>query len=293
MSDIFTVLNRKNIEYIKNPNSVSEILIKCTSGLHEDSNPSLHYNLEKNIFHCFSCGFSGSYKKLLQSIGENSIVEIETKQAYKIKKLKNKITDKYFKTEITLPKDAINFNFDFKGVDGKVIQEFGAFTTNQMGLSDYICFPIYQFGKLRFIEGRFKLLNIKTESPKYYRQPATGKTSDLLFPLDKINDKSHLILVEGLFDMLNLWQHGYKNTVCIFGTANFKQEKVTLIDNLGVKKVTVFMDNDLSGNRAAENIVSLLEAKDIETLKILAPPNKDPGELTKEELMNIFGEEYA
>lgn len=293
MNDIYSILDKHNIEYVKNPNSANEILVKCFSGLHEDSNPSLRYNVEKNIFNCFACGFSGNYKKLLKTLGENTNVEIETKQTYKIKKLKDKLYTKYFKEEIKLPTDKVNFNFDFKGVSGKVIKEFEAFTTNSYGMSEYICFPVYQFGKLRFIEGRYKILNIKSELPKYYRKPANEKTSDIIFPIDKIANKNHLILVEGLFDMLNLWQYGYRNTVCIFGTNNFKQEKANVIDNLGVKKVTIFMDNDISGNRAATNIAALLEAKDIETVIVHPPLNRDPGELNKEELMNIFGEEYV
>jgi DNA primase len=124
------------------------------------------------------------------------------------------------------------------------------------------------------------------------RKPSNASTSDLLFPIDKITDKSHLILVEGLFDMLNLWQHGYKNTVCIFGTNNFRKEKASMIDNLGCTRVTIFMDNDISGNKAAENITALLEARDIETIIVQPPEGRDAGDLSKSELMKLFGEEY-
>ena len=55
MHDIFTSLNKQGIEYVSNPNKKSEILIKCVSGLHEDTNPSMRFDLDKNIFHCFSC----------------------------------------------------------------------------------------------------------------------------------------------------------------------------------------------------------------------------------------------
>lgn len=292
MHDIFTVLNKKGVDYLANPNKKNEILIRCVSGLHEDSNPSMRFDLDKNIFHCFSCGFGGSYKKLLKSLGEDDSIEIETKQTYKVRKLKDKLHAKYFKLDIETPSDSIKFNFDFKSVDSSTIKEFEAFTTNQHGLSDYICFPVYQSGKLRFIEGRYKLLNVKTNSPRYMRKPTNAKVSDLLFPLDKIKDKSHLILVEGLFDMLNLWQHGYKNTVCIFGTNNFKQEKAKILDDSGCKRATIFMDNDISGRKAAETIQSLLEAKDIETTIIYPPDGRDPGDMSKEELMMLFGEEY-
>ena len=292
MHDIYSILDKKQIEYANNPNHSEEILIKCVSGLHEDSNPSMRFNLDKNVFNCFSCGFGGSYKKLLKAIGEDSSVEIETKQTYKIKKLKNKLHSKFFGMDIILPSDKINFTLDFKGVSGSVMKEFESFTTGQLGLVDYLCFPVYQQGKLRFIEGRYKILNVKTQSPRYMRKPSNASTSDLLFPIDKITDKSHLILVEGLFDMLNLWQHGYKNTVCIFGTNNFRKEKASMIDNLGCTRVTIFMDNDISGNKAAENITALLAARDIETIIVQPPEGRDAGDLSKSELMKLFGEEY-
>lgn len=292
MHDLFSILDKKGITYALNPNRKNEVLIKCISGLHEDSNPSMRFDLEKNIFNCFSCGFGGSYKKFLRQIGEDNSVEIETKQTYKVKKLKDKLHAKFYKADVELPKDAINFNFDFKGVDGEVIKEFGAFTTAQHGLADYICFPVYQNGKLRFVEGRYRILNVSSNSPRYMRKPSTAKTSDLLFPLDKIKNKSHLILVEGLFDMLNLWQCGYTNTVCIFGTNNFKQEKARILDDAGCKRATIFMDADVSGRKAAEAIQSLLEARDIETRVVFPDEGRDPGDMNQKELKRVFGEEY-
>jgi DNA primase len=292
MHDIYDLLNKKGIDYSTNPNNKSEVLIKCISGLHEDSNPSMRFNLDKNIFNCFSCGFGGSYKKLLKTLGEDNSVEIETKQTYKIRKLKDKLHAKYYKVEVQIPKDAINFNFDFKGVGSSTIKQFEAFTTTQYGMSEYICFPVYQAGRLRFIEGRYKILNVASSSPRYMRKPNNAKTSDLLYPLDRIKNKSHLILVEGLFDMLNLWQHGYTNTVCIFGTNNFKKEKVKILDDASCKRVTIFMDNDISGRKAAENIQSLLEAVDIETNVVFPYEGRDPGDMNKKELMKLFGEDY-
>ena len=44
--ELIELLNTRGIEY-KKTNNPSEILISCTSGLHNDSNPSLSYNLDK------------------------------------------------------------------------------------------------------------------------------------------------------------------------------------------------------------------------------------------------------
>ena len=63
------------------------------------------------------------------------------------------------------------------------MKEFQAFTTQHLGLKDYICIPVYQFGKLKFIEGR--LAKDISGKPKYYRRPQAASVADCLFPLDK------------------------------------------------------------------------------------------------------------
>ena len=65
--DLVELLNTRGIEY-KKTNNPAEILISCTSGEHTDKSPSLSYNLEKNIFHCWSCGFSGGINKFMKSM---------------------------------------------------------------------------------------------------------------------------------------------------------------------------------------------------------------------------------
>ena len=88
--DLVELLTERGIEF-KRTNNPSEILISCTSGEHADKNASLSYNLEKNVFHCWSCDFSGGISKFMKSIGETVILDVDSKQPYKIKKLRDKI----------------------------------------------------------------------------------------------------------------------------------------------------------------------------------------------------------
>lgn len=284
--DIIDILNKENIEY-KTTNINNEINIKCTSGLHEDNSPSLQYNLEKNLFHCWSCGFSGGSSKFLESIGIATKLPLETKQPYKIKKLKEKLKEKVFFNNFSLPKDRRPAYETFKGVSPETLKEFDSFYTSEHGLEDYVCIPVYQFGRIRFIEGRARFPNKK---PKYYRQPSNAQSSDVLFPIDKITDKKHLILVEGIFDMLNLWSQGYTNTVCIFGTSNFNNKKIDVLEKLGTTNVTLMMDGDDSGRRASKKISSMLEKIYIQTNIINLPEGRDPGDLSQAEIKVLLEE---
>jgi DNA primase len=278
MSSLLEILDKRQISY-KKTNNPSEILISCTSGEHNDKNESLSYNLDKNLFHCWSCGFSGGSTKFLASIGETTIIDFDSKQPYKIQKLKEKIQRKLEVDSIKLPEDRKMFTDEFRQISVSVYKEFGAFTTNQLGLADYLCIPVYQFGQLKFIEGR--LLKDLHNQPKYYRKPANATVSDCLFPLDKIKNTNKVILVEGMFDLLNMWQLGYKNTLCIFGASNFSKKKLELLDRIGITNVDILMDPDIPGQKAAEKIFNMLDSCNIYSRIIKLPDNTDPGELTQ------------
>lgn len=276
--DLVDLLNRRGIEYRKT-NNPAEILISCTSGEHIDKSPSLSYNLEKNMFHCWSCGFSGGITKFMQSIGETIRLDVDSKQPFKIKKLKDKIRKLVEIDEIHLPEERHIYNGEFKGVSGSVMKEFQAFTTQHLGLKDYICIPVYQFGKLKFIEGRYA--GLVAGKPKYYRRPQGAPVSEILFPLDKVKNTNYVILVEGIFDMLNMWQIGYKNTLCIFGASNFNRKKLEILDRIGVTRVDILMDPDAPGQMAATKIADLLNTRDIFSRNIKLPVGTDPGDINQ------------
>jgi len=283
---IIEILDKKGIEY-KKSNNPSEILVKCTSGLHDDSNPSMQYNLDKNIFHCWACNFSGGSSKFLASVGIHTKIPITSKQPYKIRKLREKLNQKIEYGSFVLPKNTRPVQESYRTISLETLKKFKAFYTSEYNMEDYLCIPVYQFGKLRFIEGRNKFSN--NGKSKYYRQPQNAQSADILFPIDFISDKKHLILVEGLFDMLNMWEMGYTNTVCIFGTSNFSNKKIDILEKLGVVKVTILMDGDDAGKRAAKRIKGFLEKVDIQSKIVDLPYGRDPGDLQKTEINYLLG----
>lgn len=283
--DLLDILDEKGIEYQKT-NNPSEIKMKCTNPYHEDSDPSLSYNLDKNIFNCWSCGFRGGATKFLASIGVTEVIELESKQPHKINKLKEKVKKLQGLDSVKIPEDAVPFTKDYRAISEKTYRNFEAFYTYEFDLIDYVCFPIYQEGKIRFIEGRDT--KDLAAQPKYNRKPAKAKVSDVLFPLDKVSGNKHVILVEGLFDMLNLWDLGYENVLCMFGAYNFNKEKLDLLDKMGVIKVSLMLDPDIAGQRAAEKIEKLLDSRNIICDNIVLPEGKDPGNLTIEQAMRYI-----
>ena len=282
MAELLEILDNHKVNY-KKTNNPSEILIKCTGGNHNDENPSLSYNLDNNIFHCWSCGFSGGKNKFLKSIGVTTNLTLDTKQPYRILKVKQKIKKIIEKGSINMPSIRRPAKGEYKNISTRTMVEFDAFFTDQYGLTDYICIPIYQFNKLRFIEGRYRFTN-NQDKPKYMRRPIGATVNNILFPIDKLKAGVEVIIVEGLFDMMNLWQHGYHNTLCTFGTQNFGEKKIELLDKLGITSVKVMMDGDSAGVAAAQKITRLLEKYDFQTTTIKLPSHMDPGGLSADEI---------
>lgn len=284
MHEIETILIERGIEYKINANNPSEINMKCFSGEHVDSNPSLSYNIEKGVFNCFACGFKGDTTKLMKELGIIFTIEPLSKQGFKIKRLAEKLEALRGDKPIFLPEPRFPVKHSFKNISTATLDKFNAFMTTYDNMDDYICIPVYQGGKLRFIEGRHTLLNAKNlNMPKYMRRPAGADVSSVLFPMDAVTDFRQVILVEGIFDALNMHDMGYTNTLCIFGTNNFNLGKAKLLDEYGCRHVIIMMDGDAAGRQAAGKIQKLFQQRSIHTSIVNMEDGKDPGSINEME----------
>ena len=67
-------------------------------------------------------------------------------------------------------------------------------------------------------------------------------------------------------------------------------KKVDLLEKLGVIKVSILMDGDDAGRRAAKRIQGLVEKVDIQSKIIDLPYGKDPGDLLQTEIKFLLEE---
>ena len=88
------------------------------------------------------------------------------------------------------------------------------------------------------------------------------------------------ILVEGIFDMINLHDKGLTNAVCCFGTNNYNETKLSMLRVQGAEYVEVFFDGDDAGQKAAENIKTECEKVGLVARNIHIK-NTDPGALSQ------------
>ena len=103
--------------------------------------------------------------------------------------------------------------------------------------------------KLTSEEKKYKFLN-SADSPIYHKK-------ELLFNYNRAKEYIHktqqVYVVEGIFDVMRLWEKGIKNTVAACGTA-FTQNHIKQLKN---SEMIFLFDNDKAGNAAAEKALEI------------------------------------
>jgi len=269
------LLQSKDITYIPKG---ADFELRCLNPDHEDKNPSLRVDKITGIFGCFSCGFKGNVFTLF---GER-VNQLQLKRDLLIQKIKNKVAESI---GLSLPSDAYEYTGDWRGISQETYTKFEAFLSLQSDFKERICFPI------RDVSGRIAAFNARHltgGTPKYLISPHKVKIP--LFPqVEPI--KGSIVLVEGIFDMLNLHDKGMTNAVCTHGTQNINEDKLSMLRIKGVEEVIVFFDGDDAGQEAASTVKNMCEALGMMTQNINWK-GKDPGELSLQQVQKLLRSLY-
>lgn len=309
-----------NVIGTKNPNywKDGEKLICCP--VHGESNPSMGISAEKGICHCFSCSFAGDFSKLLmyslpETFGlDNSTPERLNQTNFKayrkaseflalrydleyhvlgkrirvIKRYEqvNNVYSKENQQRITLPlyklapfkSGKYTYQYFFqRGFSMSDVLEFsiGCDTDNRT-----VTIPVfYEDNTLAGIIGRYIDKRPKHQRYKIYDNFERG---NLLYPINKVEIKDTVILVEGQFDAIRMFGYGYKNTLAIMTNSLSKQQADWLCSHCST--VIWIGDNDSRGIEGREKARELLKNKVL--FKIVDYPDygKDVCDWKKEDI---------
>ena len=106
--------------------------------------------------------------------------------------------------------------------------------------------------------------------------------------------QGRIILVEGIFDVMNLHDKGLTNAVCCFGVKNVTEEKLQVLSVSGVEGVDIFLDNDEAGQGQAVKVRELCEAVGLDTRNIaFGDKNMDAGALAENQVKKLRDKLYA
>jgi 5S rRNA maturation endonuclease (ribonuclease M5) len=128
---------------------------------------------------------------------------------------------------------------------------------------------------------------VNGQEPKY-RFPAGFRKAQVLFNLDRASktDGPNVIVVEGFFDALKVHQAGYPGVVALMGSAFSQRQSDLLLSRFA--SVTLLLDGDQPGRRAAEVMAELLTPK-VRVYQVELPNRVQPDQLSSAEIQVLVG----
>jgi len=262
------LLQERKIDYKLSP---ADAIVKCLSPDHDDSNPSMRIDRITGVFNCFSCGFKGNLFNHFDAPSNPLDIRRE--------KLRRKVEEKRSSSVgLKMPKNFMPYVGNWREITPESYKLFDAFLHPDKPFTGRISFPI------KDLTGRIVAFNCRTQSPtdvpKYLIHPPKALLP--LYPARVRPIKGRVILVEGIFDMLNLHDKGLENAVCCFGTRNIDVDKLKLLKMQGVSAVDILFDPDEAGQEAATRVAELCEIAELLSKNIRLPVQLgDAGALNK------------
>jgi len=266
------LLKSKKIPYTF---SGRDLVIQCLNPKHEDSTPSMKVDKILGIFHCFSCGYKGNLYYTFD--------EAYDKLAILREKLKRQIEDvRSASIGLNFPTAIQWVDYDYR-VSKETLQEFEAFKSIGPDYEGRITFPLRDIKNN--IVGFIGKAEDQFAAKKYLITPPNTKKP--LFPLHKFKPyNGRALLVEGIFDLLNLYDNGFNNVICLLGINSINKEKLNMLKILGVTGIDICLDPDKAGQDAAEKIKELAEEQYFHVRNINLKSD-DPGALTQDKALKL------
>jgi len=261
---------------------------------HEETVPSFYVSPVKNLWYCFGCNNGGGiiqfvslYKnipvyeavKFLAETYGISIKEELLKQVKEAEKEREALGKILSKARDRLEKESKGKAYlKERGLSEKTIKEFGL---GYSAKNNAIIIPIHDvYGRMcgwamRKLTGEPKYLN-STNGTLYNK-------SSVLFNLNRALPyaRDALYIVEGYFDVMAVYQAGFKNVAAIGGSMLTRQQARILHRFLEDSEIVLVPDADEAGMKAAERNIELLKEMDL-AVNVVQLPCKDCAELLKE-----------
>jgi DNA primase len=273
--------------------------------LHPESHPSFYVNAVKNVFYCHGCGRGGDLIRFVQLYLNLSFQET-------IAHLNNELglsatgedavlkeTAAFYQHQLDGHSEAWDYLYSRGLHDPSLIRQLnigyapgGTLRRHltsmgysfelllQLRLIDQrghdafyrrIIFPCFDGGRFSNIYGR----SIDNSAPHRFLPCPKGE----LFAWNTVGASPEVILVEGLFDLAVLWQAGFVNTTCAFGTHLTPAQFLQLSDN-PTRKVFIAFDSDPNGagQSAARSLAQQLRSVGLKACIVDLPEGQDPND---------------
>lgn len=177
-----------------------------------------------------------------------------------------------------------------EGIDPRDAVEAGLIATREGG-RHYDVFRGRVMVPIRDADGRVIAFGgriVEGEDPRKYinsRETPLYRKSHVLYGLDVargvLRSSGEAVLVEGYFDALALWEAGIENAVALCSTA-LTPEHLSRLERLGVESITLLLDGDEAGQKAALRLAGPLLGSGLAARVITLPDGHDPDTFLRE-----------
>jgi|GEM_PF-5727551 len=253
--------------------------IRALCPFHSEKHPSFSINIETGFYFCQSCKAKGKIKLYackdqvtLPVIGskqvDTTICQIDLPKEY---------IPCYEKSRYKIPRYLRD-----RLISLKVLRQFKLGFCNTGYYKNRAIIPVFDSGKLAGFISRSML----TQKFKYL-YPRRFKKSFFVFNLDYCLKEKYdeIFLTEGVFDVFNLYQQGFENTVAIFGKI-MSEHQLLKLQQAKIKRINLLLDLDVNVKELYSLYVKLSLFFDVYIMSCF--PCKDPGEMSVKQIEQSF-----
>lgn len=217
----------------------------------------LHINSNNGLWNCKRCGETGTIKKIQKHFGDNNDVQLlavftgsEQQSSLNID------IEKYQRAVDLLMFDPVQMKWltEERGLTHETIEHFklglkkNLFSKENQADVEWITVPLIQ---------NEQIVNVKYRTGAPYKKDFKHIKGGILplFNHDGVVEGEPLILCEGEFDAMILWQHGFTNVLSTTGgCTSFKAEWFDYVLSLKPPIVYVLYDTDVPGQTGAKDL---------------------------------------
>ena len=297
--------------------------------IHKGSNPTqFRVSLDKNLWHCFSeCKHGGNtldfimrmenvsihaaalkaiewFKLNPETVSRNGGNAGEEGEAPEVKEESApKRPQMAVKAEESgAPNKPLKFRLDKlershpylaeRGLSLETVVDFGAGFCSKGVMAGRIAIPIHNpAGEVVAYAGRFP--GEAAEGTPKYKLPPGFKKSQELFNIDRaIKEPAEkpLVIVEGFFDCMKLYELGVRKVVALMGSSmSAAQEELISKHTSPESRIIVILDGDEAGQSGRDDVACRLARHCFVRVHVFDTPGAQPEELTKDQLKQILG----
>jgi DNA primase len=269
--------------------------------LHPETRPSFYVNARKNLFYCHGCGQGGDLIRFIELSQHLSFRQsltylepqgapatdpagvLETTAAFYQQQLdrypearryleQRGVRDPALIQELQIgyaPGGSLRCHLRAQGYSLDLLRRTGLVNSQDKdALYQRLVFPCWQEGQIVNLYGR----STGTAFPHRFLPGSKGG----LFAWKAVRHFPAVILVEGLFDLVVLWQAGFRQATCSLGTHLTADQFQQLCDRPRTVYLAFDVDANGSGQQAAQSLAHRLQVQGILVRRVLLPAGEDP-----------------